>query len=78
MWFYHRDTEEIETLTCLATGAQVVRSHMEIWWRGNVIDRPLEQDEMMIAKCDGSARFQCIVDALLAKGELAGYPGDQT
>ena len=75
MWFYHRDAEEIETLTCLATGAQVVRSDMEIWWRGNVIDRPLEQDEMLLSKCDAKRRFGCIINALLAKGDLAGYSG---
>ena len=26
MWFYNRDFEDIETLTCLETGVQVVRS----------------------------------------------------
>ncbi len=50
MWFYNKEAEEIETLTHLETGAQVTRSGNEIWWRGNVIDRPLEQDEMKIAE----------------------------
>ena len=56
MWFYTK-ADAIETLTCLETGAQVIRSeegdHSELWWRGNVIDRPLEQDEMKLASNDG-------------------------
>ena len=71
MWFYYQEATEIETLTCLETGTQVSRS-------GNVIDRPLEQDEMLISKSSGSAGFQSIVDALLTKGELAGYSGNET
>ncbi len=78
MWFYHKEAEEIETLTCLETGAQVMRSSNELWWRGNVIDRPLEQDEMLLSKISGSAGFQSIVDALLTKSELAGYSGNET
>ena len=43
MWFYTKEGEAFETLTCLETGAQVIRSgegeHSELWWRGNVIDR---------------------------------------
>ncbi len=75
MWFYYKEKSEIETLTCLETGAQVARSHMQIWWRGNVIDRPLEQDEMQLAANNGERHFQAICDALLDKGELAGYAG---
>ena len=26
MWFYNREADAIETLTCLETGAQVIRS----------------------------------------------------
>ena len=41
MWFYTKKADAIETLTCLETGAQVIRSgegeHSELWWRGNVI-----------------------------------------
>ena len=77
MWFYTRAGEAIETLTCLTTGAQVIRSgegeHSELWWRGNVIDRPLEQDEMKLAGSDGQRHFQGIVDALMEKGDLVGY-----
>ena len=79
MWFYHKEGEAFETLTCLETGAQVVRSGegegAELWWRGNVIDRPLEQDEMKLASNDGERHFQVICDALLDKGDLAGYAG---
>ena len=77
MWFYTRKADVIETLTCLETGAQVIRSgegdKSELWWRGNVIDRPLEQDEMKLAGSDGQRHFQAIADALVARGELAGY-----
>ena len=77
MWFYNREADAIETLTCLETGAQVIRSgeddHSELWWRGNVIDRPLEQDEMKLAANNGERHFQVICDALLDKGDLAGY-----
>ena len=56
---------------------QVIRSgegdQSELWWRGNVIDRPLEQDEMQLASSDGERHFQGIVDALMKKGDLAGY-----
>ena len=45
----------------------------EVWWRGNVIDRPLEQDEMKLAGSDGQRHFEAICDALVDKGELAGY-----
>ena len=79
MWFYTRKADAIETLTCLETGAQVIRSgegdRSELWWRGNVIDRPLEQDEMKLAGSDGERHFQAICDALKEKGELAGYVG---
>ena len=79
MWLYTREGEAFETLTCLETGAQVIRSgegeHSELWWRGNVIDRPLEQDEMKLAPSDGQRHFQGIVDALMKKGDLAGYVG---
>ena len=84
MWFYTKEGEAFETLTCLATGAQVVRSgegdRSELWWRGNVIDRPLEQDEMKLAPSDGERHFRAICDALLDKGDLAGYsrPGGVT
>ena len=77
MWLYTSEGDAIETLTCLETGAQVIRSdegeHSELWWRGNVIDRPLEQDEMKLAGSDGQRHFEAICDALLDKGELAGY-----
>ena len=77
MWFYNKEAEEIGTLTHLETGAQVTRSgegdRSELWWRGNVIDRPLEQDEMKLASNDGERNFQAICTALLAKGDLAGY-----
>ena len=79
MWFYARESDAIEILTCLTTGAQVVRSgdgeYSEIFWRGNVIDRPLEQDEMKLAGADGERHFRGICDALLKKGLLAGYVG---
>ena len=69
--------DAIETITCLETGAQVLRSGegegAELWWRGNVIDKPLEQDEMKLAGSDGQRHFEAICDALLDKGELAGY-----
>ena len=78
MWFYHKEAEEIETLTCLETGAQVMRSSNELWWRGNVIDRPLDQDEMKIATCKDSAeaqtKFTRICFALGTRGELVGHP----
>ena len=75
MWFFHKEGEAFETLTCLETGAQVIRSGegAELWWRGNVIDKPLEQDEMKLAGSDGQRHFEAICDALLDKGELAGY-----
>ena len=38
-------------------------------------DRPLEQDEMKLASNDGERHFQVICDALLDKGDLAGYAG---
>ena len=79
MWLYTKEGEAFETLTCLETGAQVIRSGegegAELWWRGNVIDRPLEQDEMKLASNDGERHFQVICDALLDKGDLAGYAG---
>ena len=77
MWLYTKEGEAFETLTCLETGAQVIRSGegAELWWRGNVIDRPLEQDEMRLASNDGERHFQVICDALLDKGDLAGYAG---
>ena len=73
----HARSEAIWSLANLATGAQVIRSgegdHSERWWRGNVIDRPLEQDEMRLAGSDGQRHFEAICDALMKKGELAGY-----
>lgn len=76
MWFYNKEAEEIETLTHLETGAQVTRSGNEIWWRGNVIDRPLEQDEMKIAErkdiAGANRLFANIVIALKNKNELVG------
>ena len=79
MWFYNKEADAIETLTHLESGVQVIRSgegdHSELWWRGNVIDRPLEQDEMKLASNDGERHFQGIVDALVEKGDLAGYVG---
>ena len=58
MWLYTSEGDATETLTCLETGAQVIRSgegeHSELWWRGNVIDRPLEQDEMKLAENNGA------------------------
>ena len=77
MWLYTKKADAIETLTHLESGVQVIRSgegdHSELWWRGNVIDRPLEQDEMKLAGSDGQRHFEAICDALLDKGELARY-----
>ena len=77
MWLYTSEGDAIETITCMETGAQVIRSgeddRSELWWRGNVIDRPLEQDEMLLAASDGERHFQGIVDALMKKGDLVGY-----
>ena len=77
MWYYTSKGDAIETLTCLETGAQVIRSgegeHSELWWRGNVIDRPLEQDEMKLAANDAQRHFKAICDALVDKGDLVGY-----
>ena len=42
----------------------------ELWWRGNVIDQPLEQDEMQLAANDGERHVQVICDALLDKGDI--------
>ena len=79
MWLYTSEGDAIETITCLETGAQVIRSgegdRSELWWRGNVIDRPLEQDEMKLASNDCEKYFLSICDALLDKGDLAGYAG---
>ena len=79
MWFYHKEADAIETLTCLGTGAQVIRSgegeHSELWWRGNQIDAPLERDEMKLSSNNGERLFQSIVDALKEKGLLVGYVG---
>ena len=79
MWLYTKEGEAFETLTCLETGAQVVRSGegegAEVWWRGNDTELPLEQDEMKLAGADGQRHFQGIVDALVEKGDLAGYVG---
>ena len=77
MWLYTSQGDAIETLTCLETGAQVIRSgegeHSELWWRGNVLDRPLEQDEMKLAANNGERHFEAICTARLDKGLLAGY-----
>ena len=70
MWYYTSKGDAIETLTCLETGAQVIRSGED---DGNVIDRPLEQDEMKLAGSDGQRHFEAICDALLDKGDLTGY-----
>ena len=76
MWLYTQKADAIETLTHLESGVQVIRSgegdHSELWWRGNVIDRPLEQDEMKLAGSDGQRHFEAICEALISKGELAG------
>ena len=41
MWFYTREKEqEIETLTHLETGNQVMRSGDQIWWCGYSSDQP--------------------------------------
>ena len=79
MWLYTSEGDATETLTCLETGAQVIRSgegeHSELWWRGNVLDRPLEQDEMKLAGADGQRHFQGIVDALVEKRRSCGIRG---
>ena len=79
MWFYTSEGDAFETITHLETGAQVIRSGSgegaELWWRGNVIDRPLEQDEMKLIGSDGQRHFEAICDALQDKGDLAGYAG---
>ena len=41
----------------------------------NDAELPLEQDEMKLAGADGQRHFQGIVDALVEKGDLAGYVG---
>ena len=79
MWLYTSEGDATETLTCLETGAQVIRSgegeSAELWWRGNVIDRPLEQDEMKLAENNGARHFEAICAALVDKGELVRYAG---
>ena len=77
MWLYTSEGDATETLTCLETGAQVIRSGegAELWWRKNDAELPLEQDEMKLAGADGQRHFQGIVDALVEKGDLAGYVG---
>ena len=40
---------------------------------GNVIDAPLERDEMKLAANNGERHFEAICTALLDKGLLAGY-----
>ena len=76
MWFYNQESSEIETITYLETGVQIIRSGNEIWWRGNAIDRPLEQDEMKIAERKSSTTaknvFRKILTALKEKDQLAG------
>ena len=52
MWFYNRDFEDIETLTCLETGVQVVRSSNELWWCRPTHDEENDQDCVLIAESD--------------------------
>ena len=33
MWFYNQESSEIETITYLETGVQIIRSGNEIWGR---------------------------------------------
>ena len=45
MWLYNKEAEQIEVITHLETGAQVMLSGDEVWWRGNTTifpetDRP--------------------------------------
>lgn len=73
MWFYNRDFEDIETLTCLETGVQVVRSGNELWWCRPTHDEENDQDCVLIAGSDVLVKFQKIIDALERKGNLAGF-----
>ena len=61
------------------TGSAIGRGRGTVVER-NVIDRSLEQDEMKLAPSDGEQHFRAICDALLDKGDLAGYsrPGGVT
>ena len=78
MWLYTKEAgEAIETLTYLPTGAQILRTgesdKSELWFRGNSLEAALEHDEMRLAGSNGDTYFQSIVDALMKKGDLAGY-----
>ena len=77
MWLYNREAEEIEVITHLETGHQVVRSANEIWWRGNDPDRAVEQDEMRIGEYldsdSGGRLFRRLVSKLKNNGELVGW-----
>ena len=78
MWFYHSEAKEVETITHLESGVQVMRSGNEVWWRGNETALPIEQDEMKLATCKdaGAAKgkFWEVCSALAQRGELAGHP----
>ena len=72
MWLYEKESEHIETITHLETGAQVRRSANQIWWRVS----PLDQGENIIAhreNIDGASKlFADIVVELRNKRELIG------
>lgn len=80
MWFYNKESAHIEVLTHLVSGVQVNRSGNEIWWRGNVlnvVDQPLEHDEMKIATCkdtDAASRgFRDICVMMKRHGKICGF-----
>ena len=75
MWFYNHDFPEIETLTCLETGVQVVRDANEIWWGRPTFETDVDHDLVLLAEKDAKEKFQGICDALQKKGELVGYAG---
>ena len=79
MWFYNSESEEVEVITRLESGVQVMRSGNELWWRRECDSyAPIEQDEMKIATCKDSAeaqtKFTRICFALGTRGELVGHP----
>ena len=78
MWFYNRDFEEIETLTCLETGVQVVRDEKRLWWCRPTHDEENDQDCVLIAESEVLVKFQKIIDALECKGNLAGFSRSET
>ena len=77
MWLYYKEAEEIEVITHLETGHQVVRSANEISWRGNQLNAPVEQDEMRIGEYldsdSGKRLFHRLLGALYDKDELVGW-----